>query len=159
MVFLQSELETVTVFCGLMKSTLLCVNISLYFHRLEQLQNERGSVVVKTDAGPTTRVNKNLWLALKFLVKIKRVKRKSTHCWGKESGAFWIISKAMTRCRILLGKTGILNLKCQGATWRVPQSKPMNSSAWSCSGAQLPVYFKSWLDDFNSQAYLGWAQV
>ena len=60
MVFLQSELA-VTLFCGFMKSTPLCVN-----RRLEQLQNKRGSEVVKTDAGFTAGVNRICWWHLIF---------------------------------------------------------------------------------------------
>lgn len=71
MVFLQSELETVTLFCGFMKNTLLCVNISLCFQRLKQLQNERGSVVVKTDAELTARANRIFVVGTQLLVKIK----------------------------------------------------------------------------------------
>lgn len=63
MVFLQSELETVALFCGLLKSTSLCVNINLGFQRQEQLHQESESVLLKTGAGLAVRGNRRLWLA------------------------------------------------------------------------------------------------
>lgn len=159
MVFLQSELETVTLFCGFMKSTLLCVSASLCFQRLEQLQNRRGSVVVKTDAGFTAGVNRVLLVAPNFWWRSKGRKEKSFHCWEEESGTFQIIIKHWPDAESCWEKaftgTGASHLKCHQGHLERTQAKPMHSSAWPCSGAQLSVCFKRWLGDFNSQTYLG----
>lgn len=88
MVFLPSERETVTLFCGFLKSTLLCVNISFCFQRLEWLQNERGSVVVKTDAGLTVRINRILWLAPNFWWRSKGWKENLFTAEKKNLGPF-----------------------------------------------------------------------
>ena len=119
MVFLQSELA-VTLFCGFMKSTPLCMN-----RRLEQLQNKRGSEVVKTDAGFTAGVNRILLVALNFWWRSKVWKEKSSHCWEKESGTFQIIIEhwpdAESCWEKVFAVQGLPIRSAVRATWREPK--------------------------------------
>jgi hypothetical protein len=65
--FVSSEPETVTLFCGFIKSTLQCVNTSLCFQRLEKKVSKCKRVCgLKTDAWRMAGVNRILWLAPHF---------------------------------------------------------------------------------------------
>lgn len=133
-----SELETVTVFYGFMKSTLLCMHISLYFQRLEELQNERRSVIVKTDDGLIAGVKRILWLTPDFRWRSKRWKGNLPTDEKRRLGPFWLSLELWPDVAVLLGKSPLLwGSRIWNAirtSWRASQSKPTDSPGWPCHG-------------------------